>query len=116
MADKRRMSEGAGLIVILALAIRIIFFGGGETEFREALNLTELLLVNNSLNTLDDGKEGEVRIIKFDEDFLSIKHSDKIQLQGEVNFEGEVGDVLVFRYEDGVWKEFSRHLNEGDEE
>ena len=82
-------------------------------EFEKVLNLTELLLETDSTDSLDmlgDGEDGDIKVIKFDRDLLTIEHSDRIQLQGDVDFDGKVGDVLVFRYEDGVWKEFSRHL------
>ncbi len=110
MANKRRMSEGAGAILILVLAIKILFFGTGDMDFGEVLELTELLSGSSSLTTLGVAEEGDIRVIKFDAALLSIKHSDKIQLQGDVDFTGVIDDVLVFRYDDGVWKEFSRHL------
>ena len=111
MSKKRNAIEGMGGLALLILALRMLFFGASGVQFENVTNFTELA-PGGVLETLGPGEDGDILVVKFDISGMEIKNSENIHLEGNLDYDGIAGDVLVFRYEQGSWREFSRHLVE----
>ena len=109
---KNKMLQTIIAIVILLLSHvgRSIVLDDDGIKFAESIDYAGL--VDGLINLLEEVDEGSIRAIEFSDDDSLLKHSDKVELMGELNFTGLKGDMIIVRKTDGKWVEIARYLKE----
>ena len=109
---KNKMLQTIIAIIILLLSHvgRSIVLDDDGIKFAESIDYAGL--VDGLINLLEEVDEGSIRAIEFSDDDSLLKHSDKVELMGELNFTGLKGDMIIVRKTDGKWVEIARYLKE----
>lgn len=101
--------------IILAVAViashvgRSIYWNDDGVSFAETVEYAGIM--TELLTLLDEVDDGTVKAVEFT-DGAELKHSDKVDLMGELDFSGLKGDMIVLRKTDGKWVEIGRYLKE----
>lgn len=101
--------------IILAVAViashvgRSIIWDDDGISFAETVEYAGI--IDELLALLDEVDNGTVKAVEF-ADGAELKHSDKVELMGELNFTGLKGDMIIVRKTDGKWVEIGRYLKE----
>jgi len=107
MAIKKHDTASIATIVMLIAGL-IYTFVSGDAEL-----LGRLLKTQESVTSApawDEPQDGEIITVEIANDGDIIEHSDKLRLQGSIEFTGKKGDRLVLQRRGDAWIEIGRHF------
>jgi len=108
MNRNKAIQIGVGILIIFLTHFgRSVVLDDDSISFAETIDYAGI--ITEVLELLDEVEEGTVRAVKF-EDGAELKHSEKVELMGELDFTGLKGDMLILRKTDGKWVEIWRYV------
>ena len=112
LSRNAKQNGGTGIIAILTMVAHLLLsiFGGAELEYADSIEVD--MLRQDVVSMLEaTGKDIVPVVITM---AGIIYHSDELPLQGGVDLDARIGDVLIFRKEDNHWAEANRSLSLAD--
>ena len=96
----------SGIVMLIAMVVYSIMTGNEQLIGK----LMETAL-EETVSVSDEGsRDGEIRTIKIAKDGDTIISSDKLQLEGGLDFTGKKGDAVIVQKIDGVWVQIGKRL------
>lgn len=112
MKAKKIAGHSVSGIVVLIASLLISILTGNEQMIGKLIGtvLDETIAV-----PAVDSQDGEIMTLVISEDGDTLLHSDKLQLEGGLDFTGKKGDAIMVQKMNGVWVQIGKRLIEMEE-
>jgi len=107
MTVKKHDLASIATIVIFVAVLVYTFMTGDPALLGRLLKTQEKV---TSAPALDEPQDGEIITVKIANDGDIIEHSDKLRLEGAIEFTGKKGDKLVLQRDGDAWVEIGRYF------
>lgn len=101
------MRKAITMAIIMAITV-LLTCCGNKIEYANIVDIDCFGLTR--IDSLGKGEDGHVKAVRINIASTTVVPGPRLELMGDLEFKGLVGDVLVFIYTDGVWREIGRRL------
>lgn len=94
-------------IVVLIISVLLNILTGNEQVIGKLIGT---ILEETTTVPVESSDDGEIMTLVISEDGDILLNSDKLQLEGGLDFRGMKGDAIIIQKMDGVWVQIGIHL------